>query len=63
MVVLIRNSTTALNENGEVVHYGSSPQDYLQDVIRGKAVDFIRTQCRKRRPITVLHVAGHILTA
>jgi N-acetylglucosamine-6-sulfatase len=30
-----------LNENGKVVRYGSSPQDYLQDVIRGKAVDFI----------------------
>jgi N-acetylglucosamine-6-sulfatase len=31
-----------LIENGKVVHYGSAPQDYLQDVIRGKAVDFIR---------------------
>jgi arylsulfatase A-like enzyme len=31
-----------LIENGKAVHYGSAPQDYLQDVIRGKAVDFIR---------------------
>jgi arylsulfatase A-like enzyme len=37
----IRNSTTPI-ENGKVVHYGGAPQDYLQDVIRGKAVDFIR---------------------
>ncbi len=31
-----------LIENGKAVHYGGAPQDYLQDVIRGKAVDFIR---------------------
>jgi arylsulfatase A-like enzyme len=30
-----------LNENGTVVHYGSAPEDYLQDVLDAKAVDFI----------------------
>ncbi|HVT60190.1 MAG TPA: sulfatase [Thermoanaerobaculia bacterium] len=31
-----------LNENGTQVVYHSSPSDYLTDVIRGKAVDFIQ---------------------
>ena len=31
-----------LIENGEAVNYGNAPQDYLQDVIRRKATDFIR---------------------
>jgi N-acetylglucosamine-6-sulfatase len=31
-----------LIENGTLVHYGNAPQDYLQDVIGGKAVDFIK---------------------
>lgn len=31
-----------LNENGKIVSYGEEPEDYLQDVIRGKATDFIR---------------------
>jgi N-acetylglucosamine-6-sulfatase len=31
-----------LNENGTAVMYGSTPADYLTDVIYGKATDFIR---------------------
>jgi arylsulfatase A-like enzyme len=34
-----RNYT--LNENGTLVQYGSAPQDYMTDVIAGKATDFI----------------------
>ena len=30
-----------LNENGKLVKYGNGPQDYLTDVLSGKAVDFI----------------------
>jgi arylsulfatase A-like enzyme len=31
-----------LNENGEVVSYGSENEDYLTDVLAGKATDFVR---------------------
>ncbi|MGI8855366.1 MAG: sulfatase family protein [Thermomicrobiales bacterium] len=31
----------ALNENGKIVQYGKSPQDYQTDVVSGKATDFI----------------------
>ena len=31
-----------LNENGVLVTYGSEPEDYLTDVLSGKATDFIR---------------------
>ena len=31
-----------LNENGQIVIYGSDPEDYLTDVEAGKATDFIR---------------------
>ena len=31
-----------LNENGEVVSYGSETDDYLTDVLSGKATDFVR---------------------
>lgn len=30
-----------LNENGTLVSYGSDPEDYLQDVLTGKALSFI----------------------
>jgi N-acetylglucosamine-6-sulfatase len=30
-----------LNENGRLVHYGNSPQDYLTDVVAGKGSAFI----------------------
>ncbi len=31
-----------LNENGKIVFHGSAPEDYLQDVIHAKAVDFLK---------------------
>jgi arylsulfatase A-like enzyme len=31
-----------LVENGKIVHYGTAAKDYMQDVLRRKAVDFIR---------------------
>lgn len=31
-----------LNENGELVPYGNSPEDYLTDVLSGQASDFVR---------------------
>jgi N-acetylglucosamine-6-sulfatase len=31
-----------LNENGQIVSYGSRPEDYSTDVLTGKAVDFVR---------------------
>jgi N-acetylglucosamine-6-sulfatase len=30
-----------LNENGTLVHYGTDPADFKQDVLTGKAVDFV----------------------
>ncbi len=39
-----------LNEDGKVVHYGSTPQDYLTDVIAGKGVDFINQSVRAHKP-------------
>lgn len=30
------------NDNGTIVRYGNAPEDYEQDVFRGKAVDFIQ---------------------
>jgi len=40
----------ALNENGTRVNYGSAPQDYLTDVLRNKAVDFIQTAAQDGQP-------------
>ncbi len=37
-----------LNENGNVVHYGTAPEDYLQDVLDTKAVDFIQRSSDSR---------------
>lgn len=31
-----------LNENGRLVRYGQRPQDYLTDVLAGKALDFLK---------------------
>jgi N-acetylglucosamine-6-sulfatase len=30
-----------LNQNGQIVHYGTDPTDYKQDVLTGKAIEFI----------------------
>ena len=41
----------ALNENGQVVGYGSAPGDYATDVLTGKAVDFInRAEANDAQP-------------
>ncbi len=40
----------AMNENGELVEYGSQPQDYSTDVIRSRAVDFIHQSRAKGSP-------------
>ena len=39
-----------LNENGRVVRYGNAPQDYLNDVIARKGVDFINRSAQAGRP-------------
>jgi N-acetylglucosamine-6-sulfatase len=39
-----------LNENGTLVGFGSDPSSYVDDVITGKAVDFIDRNAPRRRP-------------
>ena len=39
-----------LNENGQTVHYGSEPEDYLNDVLTGKATQVIRTSAAADEP-------------
>jgi N-acetylglucosamine-6-sulfatase len=39
-----------LNENGELVHYGQTPADFKQDVLTGKAVDFVDRRAHKPKP-------------
>lgn len=39
-----------LNENGKIVSYGNSPDDYLTDVLSGKARDFIRNTSSGSKP-------------
>jgi N-acetylglucosamine-6-sulfatase len=45
-----------LNENGNLVAYGARPEDYLGDVLAGKATDSIRRAVSDTRPF-FLHVA------
>lgn len=40
----------SLNENGQLVRYGSSPEDYLTDVIARKAVQAIANATREGKP-------------
>ncbi len=42
-----------LNENGKLVHYAAQPQDYLTDVISGKAVDFINRSADAHSPFMI----------
>jgi N-acetylglucosamine-6-sulfatase len=42
-----------LNENGKLVAYGNQPQDYLTDVISGKAVDFINRSADAHSPFMI----------
>lgn len=39
-----------LNENGKLVSYGKAPQDYLTDVLAGKAADFITRATQDTQP-------------
>jgi N-acetylglucosamine-6-sulfatase len=39
-----------LNENGETVSYGGSSEDYLTDVLSGKATDFVRHATSDSKP-------------
>ena len=39
-----------LNENGRMVQYGSRPEDYLGDVLTGKAVEVIKTSAGQGSP-------------
>jgi N-acetylglucosamine-6-sulfatase len=50
------NVNYKLNENGKVVAYGGAPEDYLTDVIAGKAADHIRRFSAEGRPF-FLYVA------
>ncbi len=45
-----------LNEDGRQQYYGSQPQDYLTDVLSGKATSFIDTSAAARKPF-MLEVA------
>jgi N-acetylglucosamine-6-sulfatase len=40
----------ALNENGTLVDYGQDPADFKQDVLTGKAVDFVDRLARSPQP-------------
>ena len=40
----------ALNDNGTIFHYGQTPADFKQDVLTGKAVDFVDSRSHKPKP-------------
>lgn len=42
-----------LNENGKVVHFGKDPQDYLTDVLAGKAKTFIDSSTAASKPFAL----------
>ncbi|MFD0691535.1 sulfatase family protein [Actinomadura fibrosa] len=39
-----------LNENGRLVHHGNAPEDYLTDVLSGKADDFVQRAGASGKP-------------
>jgi N-acetylglucosamine-6-sulfatase len=39
-----------INENGQVVSYGSSTEDYFTDVLSGQATDFVRRAAPEEQP-------------
>ena len=53
-----------LNENGTLVHYGTDPADFKQDVLTRQAVDFVARQAPQAQPFflwltyTAPHSAG-----
>ncbi len=40
----------SLNNNGHVAHYGTAPSDFKQDVLTGKAVEFVNRRAPKSKP-------------
>jgi arylsulfatase A-like enzyme len=50
-----------LNENGRLVRYGASPQDYQADVYTSKAVDAVRRLAPQEQPffLSVAYLAPH----
>ena len=42
-----------LNENGTVKHYGKAPQDYLVDVMAGKAAQFVSGSAAAHTPFAI----------
>jgi N-acetylglucosamine-6-sulfatase len=51
-----------LNENGTSVHYGTDPADFKQDVLTGKAVDFVNRRAPQAQPffLWLTYTAPHI---
>jgi N-acetylglucosamine-6-sulfatase len=53
-----------LNNNGKLVHYGTDPADFKQDVLTGKAVGFVNRRAPQPQPFflwltyTAPHVGG-----
>jgi len=40
------------NDNGQIKAFGNAPEDYEQDVFRGKAVDFIQRMAQDTQPFS-----------
>ena len=53
-----------LNNNGNLVKYGQDPEDYKQDVLSGKAVDFVNRRAPKAQPffLWLTYTAPHTRT-
>ena len=51
-----------LNNNGTLVKYGQSPADFKQDVLTGKAVDFVNRRAPRTQPffLWLTYTAPHI---
>jgi arylsulfatase A-like enzyme len=51
-----------LNENGTLVNYGHKPADFKQDVLTGKAVNFVNRRAPKAQPffLWLTYTAPHI---
>jgi N-acetylglucosamine-6-sulfatase len=53
-----------INDNGTLVHYGTDPSDFKQDVLTSRAVDFVDQRAPTRKPFflwltyTAPHFAG-----
>ena len=49
----------SLNENGKIVRYGTTPQDYMVDVLSHKATDYIQRTNTAQRPF-FLYIAPYV---